>query len=53
MIGDRVDTDIAFGKNSGIDTLLVLSGCCTTPSDEADFLLKQLDYNYFQKISLI
>lgn len=26
MIGDKLDTDIGFGKNSGIDTLLVLSG---------------------------
>ncbi|KDN32893.1 hypothetical protein RSAG8_14019, partial [Rhizoctonia solani AG-8 WAC10335] len=26
MIGDRLDTDIQFGKNGGLDTLLVLSG---------------------------
>ncbi|GAA99236.1 uncharacterized protein L969DRAFT_86460 [Mixia osmundae IAM 14324] len=26
MIGDRLDTDIAFGKNGGIKTLLVLTG---------------------------
>jgi len=30
MIGDTVDTDIKFGQNLGIDTLLVLSGS-TTP----------------------
>lgn len=26
MIGDKLDTDIAFGCNVGIDTLLVLTG---------------------------
>ena len=26
MIGDKIDTDIVFGHNSGIDTLLVFSG---------------------------
>lgn len=26
MIGDRIDTDIASGRNAGIDTILVLSG---------------------------
>jgi 4-nitrophenyl phosphatase len=26
MIGDRLDTDIEFGLNGGIDTLCVLTG---------------------------
>ena len=26
MIGDKIDTDITFGHNSGIDSWLVLSG---------------------------
>ena len=29
MFGDRIDTDMKFGKNSGIDTAFVLTGCHT------------------------
>ncbi|CBZ51167.1 putative 4-nitrophenylphosphatase [Neospora caninum Liverpool] len=29
VCGDRLDTDIAFGKCAGIDTCLVLTGCTT------------------------
>lgn len=28
MVGDRLDTDIMFGKNGGLTTALVLSGAC-------------------------
>mmetsp|Transcript_19490 Transcript_19490/g.19163 ORF Transcript_19490/g.19163 Transcript_19490/m.19163 type:complete len:107 (-) Transcript_19490:19-339(-) len=29
MIGDKLDTDIKFGENIGIDTMLVLTGVTT------------------------
>ena len=29
MVGDRLDTDIMFGKNGGLTTALVLSGGCS------------------------
>ena len=30
IVGDRLDTDIELGRNAGIDTLCVHTGC-TTP----------------------
>ena len=32
MVGDRLNTDIEFGKNGGLSTLLVLTGTYNQPS---------------------
>lgn len=45
MIGDRMDTDILFGNNSGIDTCLVFTGVTQSEADatqkfESDAKLK-------------
>ena len=46
-MGDRLYTDIACGKNAGIDTLLVLSGESTVEDMEKsevkpDYILKDI-----------
>jgi len=35
MVGDRLDTDILFGKNSGVDSLMVLTGINTIEDAES------------------
>lgn len=35
MVGDRLNTDIAFGRNGGVDTLLVLTGISTEADVQA------------------
>jgi 4-nitrophenyl phosphatase len=49
IIGDTISTDIAFGKNVGITTMLALSGVTTAdtvlltaPSDMPDYLINSL-----------
>lgn len=49
MIGDRLNTDIAFGQNGGMQTLLVLTGISQLKDVEApgntvhpDFYLSSL-----------
>ncbi|XP_057477982.1 phosphoglycolate phosphatase 2 [Actinidia eriantha] len=50
MVGDRLDTDILFGKNAGCRTLLVLSGV-TTQSTLQDPTNDILPEYYTSKIS--
>ena len=38
MIGDNPATDIALGKNAGIDTCLVLSGVVRSESEAHDWI---------------
>ena len=49
IIGDMISTDIAFGKNVGITTMLALSGVTTAdavlstaPSDLPDYVINSL-----------
>ncbi len=35
MVGDRLDTDIQFGRDGGLTTLLVLSGAEQSPNMQA------------------
>jgi 4-nitrophenyl phosphatase len=49
IIGDTISTDIAFGKNVGITTVLALSGVTTAntvsstaPSDQPDYVINSL-----------
>jgi 4-nitrophenyl phosphatase len=44
MVGDRLDTDIAFGKAGGLRTLLVLSGVTQSADLEGLSADKQPDY---------
>ncbi|KAJ9180779.1 hypothetical protein P3X46_008987 [Hevea brasiliensis] len=50
MVGDRLDTDILFGKNAGCKTLLVLSGVTNQSTLEDPSGTIQPDY-YTSKIS--
>lgn len=47
MVGDRVETDVALGKNAGMDSALVLTGATTREQlknspDQPDYVLEQL-----------
>ncbi len=52
MIGDSLFTDIAFGQNGGIDTLLVLSGV-TSPADLEKSELKPTYVSDLLKLSKV
>ena len=39
MVGDNIETDLMFGKNSGFDTCFVYSGITTYPPTPAVELL--------------
>lgn len=44
MVGDRLDTDIAFGKSGGLATLLVMSGVTTEKTLSSAEASSQPDY---------
>jgi ribonucleotide monophosphatase NagD (HAD superfamily) len=48
MIGDRLDTDIQFGKNGGVSTLLVLTGSASSPRFPRTRLTLHFFLHYFR-----
>ncbi|KAK8939702.1 Phosphoglycolate phosphatase 2 [Platanthera guangdongensis] len=55
MVGDRLDTDILFGKNAGCRTLLVLSGVTTLSelNDSSNSICPDYYTNNFSDIVLL
>jgi len=50
MIGDRLDTDILFGKNGGLTTLLVMTGTQKLPLQLSHFPHNSLGCRSHQRI---
>jgi glycerol 3-phosphatase-2 len=44
MVGDRLDTDIAFGRACNVDSMLVLTGCHNTVDANAAELHERPTY---------
>ena len=53
MIGDRIDSDMQFGRNGQLTTLLVFSGCTKRDAVSEDEPLVDYKISHFGRFSSV